>query len=189
MCFDDFKKIKKIPDNVNDMTFMVTCYWDSYEVTRWDPQCQQRVYGQKSELFPGTHVYCVLYSMCLNCFVYFWLLQAASQVGSISAPKLHETEELKSFWKEPHCPECSQRRGCQLLWPSKMSRLSEDVLLVIKQVRHKKSEGTLYMMGERMAWMLESKNVFSVSHLYADIKGRSLSHAQQCVWMSVCFSW
>ena len=145
--------------------------------------------GQKSELFPDTHVYCILYSMCLNCFVYFWLLQAASQVGSISAPKLRETEELKNFWKEPHCPERSQRRGCHLLWPSKMSRLSEDVLLVIKQVRHKKSEGTLYMMGERMAWMLESKNVFSVSHLYADIKGWSLSHAQQCVWMGVCFSW
>ena len=52
-----------------------------------------------------------------------------------------------------------------------MSRISEEVLLVIKQVRHKKSEGTLYMMVERMAWMLDSKNVFSVSHLYADIKG------------------
>ena len=54
-----------------------------------------------------------------------------------------------------------------------MSRSSEEVLLVVKNVRHKKSEGTLYMMGERMAWMLESKNVFNVSHLYADIKGKT----------------
>ena len=52
-----------------------------------------------------------------------------------------------------------------------MSKSSEEVLLVVKHVRHKKSEGSLYMMGERMAWMLDSKNVFSVSHLYADIKG------------------
>ncbi|KAL8572758.1 hypothetical protein ACOMHN_030340 [Nucella lapillus] len=56
-----------------------------------------------------------------------------------------------------------------------MSRSSEEVLLVVKHVRHKKSEGTLYMMGERMAWMLESKNVFNVSHLYADIKVQKIS--------------
>ncbi|XP_076471070.1 general transcription factor IIH subunit 1-like [Babylonia areolata] len=56
-----------------------------------------------------------------------------------------------------------------------MSRSSEEVLLVVKPVRHKKSEGTLYMMGERMAWMLDSKNVFSVSHLYADIKVQKIS--------------
>ncbi|XP_025087709.1 general transcription factor IIH subunit 1-like isoform X2 [Pomacea canaliculata] len=56
-----------------------------------------------------------------------------------------------------------------------MSKSSEEVLLVIKHVRYKKTEGTLYMMGERMAWMLESKNVFSVSHLYADIKVQKIS--------------
>ncbi|KAK7480439.1 hypothetical protein BaRGS_00028358 [Batillaria attramentaria] len=56
-----------------------------------------------------------------------------------------------------------------------MSKSSEEVLLVVKHVRHKKTEGTLYMMGERMAWMLESKNVFSVSHLYADIKVQKIS--------------
>jgi transcription initiation factor TFIIH subunit 1 len=55
-----------------------------------------------------------------------------------------------------------------------MSRSSEEVLLVVKSVRHKKSEGTLYMMAQRMAWMLDSKDVFSVSHLYADIKGENL---------------
>lgn len=56
-----------------------------------------------------------------------------------------------------------------------MSKSSEEVLLVVKHVRHKKTEGALYMMGERMAWMLESKNVFSVSHLYADIKVQKIS--------------
>ena len=86
----------------------------------------------------------------------------------------HNSVKLKS-WKLPqtsHLTQIPTREGSAIPSdPSKMSRVSEEVLLVIKQVRHKKSEGTLYMMVERMAWMLDSKNVFSVSHLYADIKG------------------
>lgn len=46
---------------------------------------------------------------------------------------------------------------------------------MVKNVRNKKSEGTLYMMAQRMAWMLESKHVFSVSHRYADIKVQKIS--------------
>ena len=52
-----------------------------------------------------------------------------------------------------------------------MSKSSEEVLLIVGHVRHKKTDGTLYLMGERMAWMQGSKSSFSVSHMYADIKG------------------
>lgn len=53
-----------------------------------------------------------------------------------------------------------------------MSKSSEEVLLIVKNVKNKKTDGTLYMMGERMAWMLESKNVFNISYKYADIKSK-----------------
>ncbi|BFZ04304.1 hypothetical protein BsWGS_07342 [Bradybaena similaris] len=56
-----------------------------------------------------------------------------------------------------------------------MSKSSEEVLLIIKNVKNKKTDGTLYMMGERMAWMLESKNVFNLSYMYADIKAQKIS--------------
>ena len=47
---------------------------------------------------------------------------------------------------------------------------SEEVLLVTGQVRHAKKDGTLYLMAERLAWQEENKDIFSVSHHYADIK-------------------
>ncbi|CAG5125187.1 unnamed protein product [Candidula unifasciata] len=56
-----------------------------------------------------------------------------------------------------------------------MSKSSEEVLLIVKNVKNKKTDGTLYMMGERMAWMLESKNVFNISYMYADIKAQKIS--------------
>ncbi|XP_059154425.1 general transcription factor IIH subunit 1-like [Physella acuta] len=56
-----------------------------------------------------------------------------------------------------------------------MSKSSEEVLLIVKNVKNKKTDGTLYMMGERMAWMLESKNVFNISYMYADIKTQKIS--------------
>ena len=52
-----------------------------------------------------------------------------------------------------------------------MSRQSEEVLLIVNAVKNKKLDGMLYMMGERMAWMQSSKNTFTYSHPYADIKG------------------
>ena len=51
-----------------------------------------------------------------------------------------------------------------------MSRSSEEVLLIVHQVKHKKSDGALYMMSQRMAWMQASKTSFTTSHNYADIK-------------------
>ena len=49
---------------------------------------------------------------------------------------------------------------------------SEEVLLIVKNVKLKKSEGRLYMMGSRMAWMQASSDTFAVSHYYADIRGK-----------------
>lgn len=51
-----------------------------------------------------------------------------------------------------------------------MASLSEEVLLVLKKVRQRKQDGTLYLMAERIAWGPEGKDRFTVSHLYADIR-------------------
>lgn len=51
-----------------------------------------------------------------------------------------------------------------------MATSSEEVLLVLNEVRHLKRDGSLYLMTERLAWQDDGKDVFSVSHFYADIK-------------------
>ncbi|KAH9519273.1 General transcription factor IIH subunit 1, partial [Bulinus truncatus] len=56
-----------------------------------------------------------------------------------------------------------------------MSKSSEEVLLIVKNVKNKKTDGELYLMGERMGWMLESKRVFNISYMYADIKTQKIS--------------
>ncbi|XP_051915864.1 general transcription factor IIH subunit 1 [Hippocampus zosterae] len=56
-----------------------------------------------------------------------------------------------------------------------MASLSEEVLLVVKKVRQKKQDGTLYLMAERIAWSPEGKDRFTVSHLYADIRCQKIS--------------
>lgn len=56
-----------------------------------------------------------------------------------------------------------------------MTTSSEDVLLQIPQVRYKKGDGTLYVMDQRIAWMLENRDNFSISHLYQDIKAQKIS--------------
>lgn len=53
---------------------------------------------------------------------------------------------------------------------STMTTSSEDVLMQVSQVRFKKGDGTLYVMNERIAWMLDNRDTVSVSHKYADIK-------------------
>ncbi|GIY10363.1 general transcription factor IIH subunit 1 [Caerostris darwini] len=52
---------------------------------------------------------------------------------------------------------------------------SEDVLLMVSHVHHKKVDGTLYLMNERIAWMPNGKDTFSISHKYADIKMQKIS--------------
>ena len=39
-----------------------------------------------------------------------------------------------------------------------MSRSVENILLQVNHVKHKKYEGTLYLMNERLAWMASHKN-------------------------------
>uniref|UniRef100_H3CM26 General transcription factor IIH subunit 1 n=1 Tax=Tetraodon nigroviridis TaxID=99883 RepID=H3CM26_TETNG len=56
-----------------------------------------------------------------------------------------------------------------------MASLSEEVLLVVKKVRQRKQDGTLYLMAERIAWSPEGKDRFTVSHLYADIRCQKIS--------------
>ena len=56
-----------------------------------------------------------------------------------------------------------------------MTTSSEDVLKVVEYVRVKKNDGTLYMMSERMAWMPNGKDSFTISHKYADIKTQKIS--------------
>ncbi|KAJ8678760.1 hypothetical protein QAD02_014547 [Eretmocerus hayati] len=56
-----------------------------------------------------------------------------------------------------------------------MTTSSEDVLMQVGQVRYKKGDGTLYIMNERIAWMLDNKDKVSVSHKYADIKLQKIS--------------
>ncbi|XP_068595574.1 general transcription factor IIH subunit 1 [Brachionichthys hirsutus] len=56
-----------------------------------------------------------------------------------------------------------------------MASLSEEVLLVVKKVRQRKQDGTLYLMTERIAWGPEGKDRFTVSHLYADIRCQKIS--------------
>lgn len=46
---------------------------------------------------------------------------------------------------------------------------------MIEFVRVKKADGTLYLMNERIAWMPNGKNTFTISHNYADIKTQKIS--------------
>ncbi|KAK6630220.1 hypothetical protein RUM43_015013 [Polyplax serrata] len=56
-----------------------------------------------------------------------------------------------------------------------MTTSSEDVLLQVSQVRFKKGDGTLYVMNERLAWMMDNRDTVSVSHKYGDIKMQKIS--------------
>ena len=51
-----------------------------------------------------------------------------------------------------------------------MATSSEEVLLIINQVRLHKSDGSLYLMAERLAWQDDNKDYFAVSHHYRDVK-------------------
>jgi len=57
-----------------------------------------------------------------------------------------------------------------------MSRSAEDILLQVAHVKYKKNEGMLYVMGERIAWMMSNRSdKFAVNHKYADIKTQKIS--------------
>jgi len=46
---------------------------------------------------------------------------------------------------------------------------------MVSNVKHRKVEGTMYMMDKRMAWQQRGKDVFNFSHMYADIKCQKVS--------------
>jgi transcription initiation factor TFIIH subunit 1 len=52
---------------------------------------------------------------------------------------------------------------------------SEDVLLEMANVKHKKDDGRLYLMSERLAWIQGNKDIVTVSHKYADVKSQKIS--------------
>ncbi|XP_018579408.1 general transcription factor IIH subunit 1, partial [Anoplophora glabripennis] len=56
-----------------------------------------------------------------------------------------------------------------------MSTSMEDVLLQVSQVRYKKGDGTLFLMNQRLIWMVENRDTVAVSHPYADIKSQKIS--------------
>ena len=47
---------------------------------------------------------------------------------------------------------------------------SEQVQLIVSNVRHKKRDGSLLMMSERIAWCPEGRDHFDIAVNYADIK-------------------
>jgi len=53
-----------------------------------------------------------------------------------------------------------------------MGSTSESILHVAPHVKLKKNEGELYLMSERLGWMVGNKEIFSVSHKYCDIKSK-----------------
>ena len=56
-----------------------------------------------------------------------------------------------------------------------MSRISEDILLQVSHVKHKKSDGVLFVMETRIAWMIANKDSFSINLKYTDIKSQKIS--------------
>ncbi|XP_039264627.2 general transcription factor IIH subunit 1-like [Styela clava] len=56
-----------------------------------------------------------------------------------------------------------------------MAGSSEKVHFMADKVRHKKRDGVLYLMSERIAWCPQGKNHFEASHQYAEIKCQKIS--------------
>lgn len=54
-----------------------------------------------------------------------------------------------------------------------MSKI-EDVLLVVPEVKHKKSDGSLYIMKERIAFIVDNRETVLVSHSFYDVKSKLL---------------
>ncbi len=52
------------------------------------------------------------------------------------------------------------------------SSSSESILLLVPHVKLKKNEGELYLMSERLGWMVGNKDSFNVTHKYCDIKSK-----------------
>ena len=56
-----------------------------------------------------------------------------------------------------------------------MATKSEDIRLQMNNVKYKKGDGTLYLMAERLGWMPNTKDNFTISHKYSDVKMQKIS--------------
>nr|CAG4650895.1 EOG090X04EN [Simocephalus serrulatus] len=64
---------------------------------------------------------------------------------------------------------------------------SEGILHLVPHVKLKKNEGELYLMTERLGWMVGNKDSFSVTHKYSDIKTQKISpEGKPKVQLQVC---
>jgi transcription initiation factor TFIIH subunit 1 len=53
--------------------------------------------------------------------------------------------------------------------------IKEEIRLFIDHVKHKKAEGELFLMKERIAWMPKNQGAFTLSHRYEEIKSHKIS--------------
>lgn len=51
---------------------------------------------------------------------------------------------------------------------------TEDVLLVVPEVKFKKNDGSLYVMKERIAFIVESRDQVMIAHSFYDVKSKCL---------------
>lgn len=56
-----------------------------------------------------------------------------------------------------------------------MSKQKEDVLLMVKHVRYKKVDGTLYVNSGRVAWRNQTSDSFRISAAFEDIRIQRIS--------------
>lgn len=56
-----------------------------------------------------------------------------------------------------------------------MTTHSEEILQVVNHVKHKKADGSIYVMPERVAWMPDGKQKIALSIKYFDIKTQKIS--------------
>lgn len=60
-----------------------------------------------------------------------------------------------------------------------MSKQKEDVLLMVKHVRYKKVDGTLYVNTGRLAWRNQTSDSFRISAAFEDIRVQRISPDQK----------
>ncbi|OON15126.1 TFIIH p62 subunit protein [Opisthorchis viverrini] len=60
-----------------------------------------------------------------------------------------------------------------------MSKQKEDVLLMVKHVRYKKVDGTLYVNSGRVAWRNQTSDSFKISAAFEDIRVQRISPDQK----------
>lgn len=55
-----------------------------------------------------------------------------------------------------------------------MSRnVVEDVLLAMPEVKYKKSDGTLYVMKSKVAFVVDNRETVLITHSFFDVKSKS----------------